>query len=58
MYKVNLKIFRYVAQKYLLWRVPWATLFYAFQHHKMGRNETLFDTLLFKLIKKLGKIVV
>ena len=34
------------------WRVPWATIFYAFQHNENGRNERLFNTMLFKLIKK------
>ena len=35
-----------------LWWVPWATIFYAFQHNKNRRNERLFDTMLFKLMKK------
>ena len=34
------------------WRVPWATIFYAFQNHKKERNARLFDTMLFKLMKK------
>ena len=37
--------------------VPWAKIFYAFKHNKNGRNERLFDTILFKLMKKWEKIV-
>ena len=37
-------------------RMPWATIFYAFQHHKRG-SERLFDTMLFKLMKKGEKII-
>ena len=32
--------------------------FYTFQNHKKGRNEKLFDTMLFKLMKKWEKVVV
>ena len=39
-----------------LWRLPWAAIFYAFQHNKNGRNERLFDTM-FKLIIKIKKFV-
>ena len=35
-----------------LWRVLQATIFYAFSHNKNRRNERLFDTILFKLMKK------
>ena len=43
--------------RHLLRRVPWAKIFYAFQHNKNGRNWRLFDTMLFKLMKKWEKIV-
>ena len=36
----------------------WATIFYAFEYHKKGRNERLFDTMLLKIMKKWEKIVV
>ena len=52
MYKVNLKIFLTSGPRHPPKRVPWATIFYAFQHNKNGRNERLFDTMLFKLMKK------
>ena len=32
-------------------------IFYAFQHNKNGRNERLFDKMLFKLEKRREKIV-
>ena len=48
MYKVNLKIF---------WRLAQGTLFSQFQHNKNKRNERLFDTMLFKLMKTWEKIV-
>ena len=38
-------------------RVPWATIFYAFQHNKDRSNERLFETMLFELIKKWEKQV-
>ena len=44
-----------------LWRVPWISfscIFYAFQYHKNGINERLFDTMSFKLMKTWEKIVV
>ena len=56
MYKVNSKMLTFGLRQ-SLWRVPWATIFYAFQHNKNGRYEQLFDTMLFKLMKKLETIV-
>ena len=56
MYRVNLEIFCYLAQGSLFGR-PSATIFYAFQYNKNGRNERLFDTMLFKMMKKWEKIV-
>ena len=37
MYKVNLKFFL-TSGRHPLWRVPWATIFYAFQHNINERN--------------------
>ena len=34
--------------RYPLWRVPWTTIFYAFQHHKKGKNKKITDIMLFK----------
>ena len=53
MYK--LKIFLISGPRHPLWRVPWATILYTFQHNKKGRNEKLLDTMLFKLMKKMRK---
>ena len=49
-YKVNKNLTS--DPRHPLWRVPWATIFYVFQHNKNGKIEGLFDTMLFKLMKK------
>ena len=53
MYKIRkLENFLAFGPRHPLRQVPWATVFYAFKHNKNGRNERLFDTMLFKLMKK------
>ena len=34
-----------LGHNFLRMRVPWATIFYAFQHNKNERNEGFFDTM-------------